>query len=546
MQFSTDIFQVPFLALYAETHFRFFRGFPSILFTRQPEIVFDTPRRLDPGEDLPVSLIVNDCLRFPVFFSDCAIAVSCQNEAPVRFDFPEIAPFEVEHPFRPSMRAFVLRIPRCRLPSGLIHITCRITVKSGKSAVVVVNDNLRSTGKLSYSCYVSDNRLPGSDFCSYGDLHVHSQYSQSHVEFGPPVAVIDAMARASGLSFAAITDHSYDLACSLDDYLVPDPGISRWKAFQKDVSCKNGNGFILLPGEEVSCLNAKNEVVHLRGLGLKEFIPGSLDGARKDRRNNRQLTVAETVNAIHAQGGIAVAAHPGVNPGFAQRLFLSRGSWSELDARCGLDALQIFNNGFTPSWFNGKKMWINMLRRGYKVSLAAGNDAHGDFNRYRAIAVPFLAVSENNGRYMGYGKTGIYGKRTSTEGIVEGIKEGATFITTGPFAAIGTSDSLDASVVSRIKISSAHTPVYIHAISTPEFGALSSIEIYGSEKADAGFPEKKCLTMNFADKRYRVCEKIDCIPTFNNPLYLRAEVTCEAHRCFPAKPSAFTSAVYFS
>jgi len=32
--------------LYPETHFRFFKFFPSLLFKKTPEIVFDAPRRI--------------------------------------------------------------------------------------------------------------------------------------------------------------------------------------------------------------------------------------------------------------------------------------------------------------------------------------------------------------------------------------------------------------------------------------------------------------------------------------------------------------------
>ena len=56
-------------------------------------------------------------------------------------------------------------------------------------------------------------------------MHVHSQYSQSHVEFGPPLKVIDEMANACGLDFTAVTDHSYDLSCAMDDYLTVVHGV---------------------------------------------------------------------------------------------------------------------------------------------------------------------------------------------------------------------------------------------------------------------------------------------------------------------------------
>jgi hypothetical protein len=542
-----DCSTLPFIALYAETHFRLARWLPNLLYARQPEVIFDAPRRLDPGEDLPVFLIANDINRFPAEFTDCAVAVSCLHELPRRFDFQNLEKFEVDHPFRRSMRCFIMRIPRNECPRGLFHLNCRVTVKQGKRKYVVFNDNLKGTGKLSFSCFSAESSLPGSEFCCYGDLHMHSQYSQSHVEFGPPLKAIDTIARAIGLSFAAITDHSYDLACSMENYLEPADGRERWQSFQKDLD--NGskeNRVILLSGEEISCLNNKKKAVHLCGLGLKEYIPGTIDGARRKRVADLQLTLSEVVDAVHRQNGIAVASHPGEKPGLFQRLLLSRGIWDKLDTLCGLDAMQILNNGFTPSLNKGKRLWINILQRGLKVPLAAGNDAHGDFNRYRALSIPFLAVGENQGRYFGNAKTGIYGKHGTASELLAGIREGSTFITNGPFAAICSSASCGDTVVSNRPVSVNNRELYVHAISTTEFGPLRSIEVYGSENKEPGSPEIIYFKKLYETPRYDGCERLDLALMPGKPLYLRAEVKCTAPRHGGDESAALTSPAYFS
>jgi hypothetical protein len=59
--------------------------------------------------------------------------------------------------------------------------------------------------KASFKCRVCSEKLPGNEFGTYGGLHTHSIYSQSHVEFGPPIKVYDRMASASGLDFLGIT-----------------------------------------------------------------------------------------------------------------------------------------------------------------------------------------------------------------------------------------------------------------------------------------------------------------------------------------------------
>ncbi|MBN1131405.1 MAG: CehA/McbA family metallohydrolase [Chitinispirillaceae bacterium] len=544
MQIQPELNVLTFIALYAETHFRFFRWFPSLLFSRMPEVLFDVPRRLGPGEDLPVLLMVNDVHRFPSELSGCAVVISRQREKPLRFDFPDSVSFELEHPLRRVMRAFIFTIRRTELPSGLFHVTCTVAVKSGGKRRDVVNDNLPSTGKLSFTCFAASDSLPGSEYCSYGDLHVHSQYSQSHVEFGPPLAAIKAMARASGLSFAAVTDHSYDLACSMDDYLASDQGLGRWLAFQRDIVLQTGKGVSLIPGEEVSCLNGKKKVVHLCGIGIKDYIPGTLDGARKKRRGERQLTIQEAVKAIHGQNGVAVAAHPGVKPGFFQKIFLSRGAWSEQDAKTGIDAFQIFNDGYTRSWYNGKSLWIKTLRQGHKASLAAGNDAHGDFNRYRALAVPFISVSENQGRYFGCGKTGVYGKAADASVIIERIREGNTFITTGPYVAISSSGSPADFVPVGRTAEGKVKELFIHAISTPEFGHIRSVELYGGGSKGGDRREKKVFTRYYDGTGHQACERIELSSLPAGTSYVRAEVSCLNPSGGSGRSAAFTGAVF--
>lgn len=540
-----DITTLPLLALYAETHFRFFKWFPSFLFMRQPEVVFDAPRRLEPGHDLPVTLVVNDLERFPAALSECAVAISQERFGTRRFDFKELENFEILHPLRKNIRAFVLPVPRDALPMGRIFINACVTIScAGGKQYTILNDNLRTSTKRAFSCTVANSQLPGIAYCNYGDLHIHSNYSQSHVEFGPPISVIDAVAHASGLSFVAITDHSYDLDCSTRDYLTADPPHTKWQLYQKEIS-KHGNfKALLIPGEEISCLNEKKEVVHLCGIAIHHYLPGTLDGARKGRRAQKQLSLKDAVLEIHRQGGTAFAAHPGAGPGFLSRMLLYRGTWSDVDLdACGMDAMQILNSGFSKSWHNGKAMWISLLLRGHKMPLLAGNDAHGDFNRYRAIKVPFVAMSDTPDRYMGFGKTGIYGNHSSIENLTRAIKKGETFVTSGPFAGISSSPSPADSIVSNQPVSRDIAAVFINALSCQEIGPLRDITCFAGA---AGNPvEKTVLLKTFSEGLFAACEKLDVAGLPYKPTYIRAEVTCATEDPLSAPARAFTSPVYF-
>jgi len=409
------------VALYAETHFRFFRGMPSALFRREPEVVFDLPRRLRVGYGgLPVVLLVNDIHHYPILIESIQITVSRIGGKPVLFDFDPsiINTLRIDHPLKARMDAYLLTLPEERLGGeGEVFVNACLRyqrVKNGRASGrvrAVLNDNLATSTKLPLKCVITANDYPGETLCSYGDLHCHTMFSRSHVEFGPPIEAIDKIAAASGLRFIAATDHSYDLACSPDDYLRQDKDLRLWEMYMNSVVNNYRGETLMIPSEEVSVLNSDNKVVHLCGLGISEYIPGTLDGARKSVYTNKQLTIEEAVREIDRQGGVSFAAHAGSKAGRFQKIFLRRGEWSKVDLCDGLGGIQAVNSNFGNTWIRGKGLWVSMLLKGEKIPILAGSDAHGDFNRYRAIAVPFLRLYENQDRYMGFVRTGVYGKR---------------------------------------------------------------------------------------------------------------------------------------
>jgi hypothetical protein len=513
----------PPLVLYAETHFKLFRLFPSLLFRREPEIVFDLPRRCGPGNNLPVMLIVNDVDRFPAIVSSVSVVISHKAKKPVVTMFDSPGSFLVKHPFAGQANVYVFPVSRDLLGDGAASINCKAECSRGKRRWIVLNDNFYGSSRLPFSCFVSNESLPADSECSYGDLHIHSQYSQSFVEFGPPVSVIDLIADSCGLDFFSITDHSYDLSCSLADYRSTDKDLSRWKSFGYDNFSSSSLKRTLIPGEEVSCYNSKRKTIHLCGLGTKDFIPGSSDGARKNPLSTLQLQ--QVVKKIHDQGGLAVAAHPGSKFGIFQRLILNRGSWLEEDMAGEIDAVQAVNNGFGRSWDISKSLWIKELLKGHKLPIVAGNDSHGDFNRYRYISVPFFSIAENFNRYLSYCKTGIYKKVHSRDEVISEIKRGATFVTNGPFICLSSSESIDNNMISN----AVHTPVpaVITAIikSSYEFGLPVLLKVlygkYGDQK------ETLLFSKNYDGKSFSISTMIPInISKDLSSGYLRAEVTC--------------------
>ncbi len=512
---------LPLIALYAEIHFRFFPLFPSFLFKREPEVLFDCPRRLDPGQDLPISFILHDYVRFPMDLVEVSIAINGTSFPITMFSFNDCTKYEISHPLQRNLRSFIFSIPREKLPSGEVFINAKAILKDRKNRLhVILNDNIPTSSRLAFTCRISAEPLPATTICSYGDMHVHSSYSESHVEFGHPIEVISRTAAASGLNFINISDHSYDLSCSLENYLTVDSSLARWKSFINE--SENTFPAVVLQGEEVSCLNGDKQVVHLCAAQIKKFIPGSLDGARGKNDKSRQLTITQTVDEIHRQQGIAFAAHPGSKKTLMQSIFLKRGRWSEMDCNNNsLDGFQAYNGSFSLAWRRALSLWLTLLKNGHRIPLLAGNDAHGDFNRYRSIKTPFFSIFESNERYFGNGRTGLYLKCNSRDDVVRAIKDGKTFVTNGPFVSINSDANESSSVVNSTGIDFASTAFFIHCVSSVEYGRLQKVVVYGL-KASAT-EECVLLTENYQELCYSRFQSLKH-EELQNFRYLRAEL----------------------
>lgn len=539
---NPDINAIPFLALYAETHFRFFRFFPSFLYQKQPEMLFDMPKRVGPGNDVPVLLICNDIDKFPVEITNVTLAVSQNRTSKIVFDESDISKHVIDHPYKQHCSVYLFYIANNLFTPGAFSINGKAVVKKKNKRIIVLNDNLKTSTKSALTGLISDDRLPGHEWCLYGDLHVHSQYTRSHVEFAPPVKVIDTMASASGLSFVGITDHSYDLACSMEDYLKPDPGLHLWKSLSNDIlSGKNNYKTTLILGEEISTCNRKKRVVHLGALGIKEFIPGSKDGARKQvKHSQREPDIAEAIDIIEKQGGISFAAHPGARSKIMQKIFLKRGIWDIADVHENLHAFQAVNSGFSISWYRARKLWIKLLLQGRKLPLIAGNDSHGDFNRYRSLGKPFLTIHENFERYFGYAVTGIYNTNADNKSILDAIKNGKTFITTGPYLVISSTELPEDSIISHSVNSFGKNALFVSGISSYEFGIPQLLNIFrGYYKTKE---EKLIHSISYSENLLRITKQIT-LDSENGPGYLRAEFTCSKED--GSRKKAVTSPCYF-
>ncbi len=188
------------------------------------------------------------------------------------------------------------------------------------------------------------------------ELHCHSWYSQgtriTWEGLDSPEKMIKR-AKMLGIEGIAITDHNVLTRVKADDILV-------------------------IPGMEVT-VNSNGKEKHIIALGIEDEIPS-------------QLSVRETIDRIHEQGGLAVACHP----------FDVYGKGIRSEAKF-CDAIEVFNPLNQERISNWK---ARRLARKFNLPEVAGSDAH---------CVEML----------GYGLTDVP-SATDVDSVLKAIKKGRT------------------------------------------------------------------------------------------------------------------------
>lgn len=517
---------------YCETHFRFGKVSPSLLFRREPEIVVDCPARLVSHSDCPVMLLVNEIDEFPAEIQSLVLTIVSSGNYVKTVQFDSLDQFEIEHPLQRKAKLYHFSIPAATLRSGWNTIQAKVTAVVRGKTKIILNDNFPTASHDPFRIFVTDTPFPGSEKAIYGDFHAHSIHTQSPVEFGAPLETVALMGKASGLDFAAIVDHSYDLECMIENYRARDPHLGNWKMQQR--ALPEDREFTLLVGEEISGRKSVGGVVHLGAMGHDSFIRGSGDGARIGYDRTSEPTLAEAAAAVVAENGITFAAHPGERTSLLQRIMLRRGNWNLADLSDSVTAFQGINGGFGKYWYVARKLWVKAILAGKHIPLVAGNDAHGDFNRYRAIGFPFLYVKDIPERFFGLGRTGLYTNNRSKESIFDSVRRGKTFITDGPYLAICCGEvSVVGDTVSR------EESLTVQCESSEEFGELDQLFIIAGIYSSG---EEKIWKVNFSECSYSDIRIItgECMQSAD---YIRVELqTGVGKRHFSSK--AVTSPVW--
>ena len=461
--------------LYAEMHHTL-GGF-SLVFRDLPEIVSDIPSRVEPESPVPVLLIIKDADRFPVDMLEVLIQCRYAGGGIRRFHVPDL-PEKINDPFWSHVFSFPVRSGY----SGRMDIRTAFKIRRHKDGRVFrfTMDNYRGIRHRPFQVHVAGAPYPRFKSWYLGDLHYHSSLTSDQVEFGAPLSETAEMARASGLHFIGITDHSYDLDDDETDYLKKDPHLIKWKRLIREAQrVENQKHIIMIPGEEVSAGSAGRRNVHLLVLNNREFFHGSGDGAEKWFETEPELQITDILESMD-DSALAYAAHPEDRFNFLHRLLLRRGKWTVRDYRHGrLNGLQILNGVPDRSFRRGLRQWIRLLLSGRKLSIVAGNDAHGNFNRFRQLGLPFLFFVNRDAYIFGRFRTGVHiNGALRRSRLIESLARGHTYVTSGPALSMTLINDSGEKALHGDTIRGRLFTLHMECGSTDEFGRLHCLKIW--------------------------------------------------------------------
>jgi hypothetical protein len=474
-----DLIFISFLLMpiiaYAEIHYRL-PFLPSLLFKKEPEIIFDLPLRGKFGSAIPLFLFIKDAHLYPVRLDETEIQIKSNKSTSA-----EILRYSLNDVITSKFNYQIIWIEPEHFPQeGEYHISAKLHYRnSRKNARMLLQDNYRGVPHPPFQIQIANKLLPKFDHWYWGDLHTHSSYTNDQVEFGAPLSALVQAAKSAGLDFIAVTDHSYDLDDHPDNFLQNDVDLQKWERFQEEITViqKEEDKFIIIPGEEVSVGNSKNNNVHCLILNDSQFFPGKGDSAEKIFNNHPTLSLNELLKQ-KSEAALAIAAHPKERPPFSQRLILRRDNWTAKDLSVSnLDAMQILNDNADTAFYEGLEIWKKILLSGKRIGIVAGNDSHGNFNCFRQIDIPFIKMKFSRKHLLGNAKTAVFLEEYGPDELIQNIRKHRCVISTGPVAIIQVAGKRPAHIGDTVQ-NEHHHQVQICAKSHAIYGFWSEIALY--------------------------------------------------------------------
>ena len=484
---ATEILHLlPFITLYAELHFRF-KWMGSLYYQNEPEILADTPYRIEPGLPIPILLLIKDSHLYPIKLHHVTVHIF-QNNEEVHSIYTSI-----NQKINKRWWDKTILIDTMNL-YGNIKLNIEFYYSVNGQEKHCTTHNFPQSNSNSLNCYISNYTYPKDKFVQYGDLHYHTNLTEDMVEYGAPLRATLIAAQHMGLDFYCTTDHSYDLDDKYNSWRETDPNLRKWKNSRQEIIDINNEDIFssfIIPSEELTLHNHMEQNVHALILNNSKFLSGNGDGAEKYFNFDSQYNTADIYNYLE-NNAICIAAHPFEPVSFLRNIFFKRGKWHNKDIMHDkLAGFQIINGEIGPGYYKGIKKWIKLLLKGIVKYMYAGNDAHGNFNIYRQIKIPMISLFEGNKQILGKFRTGVYAdKKNDIPSVIDGLKRGNCFVSNGPLLNFSC-DVSDIHYKMGDKIYAKKGRLNLHIISSPEFGLIKNIlvikGVIGKNKEDEYF-----------------------------------------------------------
>jgi hypothetical protein len=520
--------------LYAEMHYRlpFFKGW---LYKKEPEILFDLPYRVQ-SDILPVLFLVKDADRFPIQIRKIEIILKSTEDDSLLQHITIAESADITE----KWFSRIIPVDVRNYKNEHLKVDCFALAQIGDRTTTIRNDNYKTLSGDPFSTFIDAEPLPSEKDWVWGDLHCHSSYTEDQVEFGVPPLHIRPMATAMGLSYCALTEHSYDMDNFHHSWIKNDPNLKKWNDFQQSIRQLNRSSdvFIILPGEEVSVDNGFGRTVHMSVINDPNFHYGSGDGMESSLGKETEHHYATLLENL-SPDALAIAAHPMSKPSFLHRLLIHRGTWNHWDIHPKLHGYQILNGLDDDAFRSGKQYWIQKLLKGQHQLIYAGNDSHGNFNRFRQLNIPMLSMHEHRQQIFGYYLTGVKSSsRRGVNGLVQDLKQNPVILTNGPFLQFHIKDTSGDKAEISDTLTGKPQLLRLDAKSSNFFGALKQIQIYLGNIASGKETLYKSITPIAGQYRTSLTLALETLPDRG---YLRAEIFTSEHKFALTNPIWFRS-----
>lgn len=414
--------------------------------------------------------------------------------------------------------------------------------------------------------YVADSPWPTFTNWYAGDSHYHSWKTYNLYEIGGPTEAVSLSARAVGLQWLTVTDHSCDL--------IMEGHEADWPTLGTEVKTLSNADFVMIRAEEVTTKGNYGiiGIRHLLAFDFDNLILG--DQVGNPYYFNEILGQGPYNDNLQSQNGFGYSAHPGR---WEDSWFESEMSWPDVDNDIafhiptfkGLEFLnnpspyyaenafhpwgsnphngdwQSYDANWRASTIDGAADWDRLNSMGLasarKFFCLGGSDAHGDLNFYTGVDVAALLDFEydtdardyaiGKARTIAYLPSGL-----SEENVLLALRNGQTIITDGPAMIFGIDTDGDGSFYGANDLRIADGPANVsssaHIVgsfkSTREFGRVRAIYFYVGTEGTGRNPYL-CSSIVMLPNEYEgsfslpISQISELMARQNQRLYIRAE-----------------------